>query len=302
MSERESDPWLNIYGEVVHPDAPRGGAGAGASRSRRPLGSHFRANRDELPMPHSAAARYLSAHDLTGRYFHTKHPGSMLRSTQGRTPPRPEKLTKIEPDRRNRPKIENALVVPKDKQLRRISYDTMVISQFSVGTTEYAKQHACFKAAKLMVTEPRAGAPNASLKDSDHVIRVAEGSADFNGRTNTNPKKAALAIKYIDSLLDHGLRVLVGLCWGTKYEPRPHPTNHYVAIYGRDYDASDRLIYRFKDPGTERIEYSDDVFFVDSSTRKLFRLGSRPSLNVAPLADYEVTQVRTYEGFPPPVE
>jgi hypothetical protein len=69
MDNRAPDPWLNGSGEIAHPDSPRGGAGPGASRSRRPLGSDFSSDPNDLPPPQSPAARYLTHNDLTGKYL-----------------------------------------------------------------------------------------------------------------------------------------------------------------------------------------------------------------------------------------
>jgi hypothetical protein len=69
MDDRATDPWLNVNGEVAHPDSSRGGAGPGVSRSRRPLGSDFSSDPNDLPPPQSPAARYLTHSDLTGKYL-----------------------------------------------------------------------------------------------------------------------------------------------------------------------------------------------------------------------------------------
>jgi hypothetical protein len=69
MDNPATDPWLNANGEVAHPDSPKGGAGPGASRSRRPLGSDFSSDPSDLPPPQSPAARYLTHNDLTGKYL-----------------------------------------------------------------------------------------------------------------------------------------------------------------------------------------------------------------------------------------
>jgi hypothetical protein len=150
-----------------------------------------------------------------------------------------------------------------------------------------------------MATETAPGALAVHLADRDHRILVAEGGADMWGRTVTDPKQAENALQYIDAALDHGLTVMVGVAWGFNVDSRSNPTNHFVTIYGRNYDGDGTLMYHFKDPGTSYDKYSEGVFYVDSSTGKMFRLGSDPSQNVAPFSDYEVTEVRTFKEFPP---
>jgi len=81
--DQRKGPWLNIHGELAHPDSPRGGSGPGGARSPRPLGSDFRA---DAPSPFSPAGRYVSPIELADRYFASNDRGSKAKAKQAGQP------------------------------------------------------------------------------------------------------------------------------------------------------------------------------------------------------------------------
>jgi hypothetical protein len=68
-------------------------------------------------------------------------------------------------------------------------------------------------------------------------------------------------------------------------------TDHFVTIDKRGYDSQNRLYYEYKDPG-----HGGRVgrLYVDEDTGKLFKQGDHKGPYVHN-ADFEVTQVRTYD-------
>jgi hypothetical protein len=197
------------------------------------------------------------------------------------------------------PKLENAVKVPSASQ-RPVDIPTMVISEAILprkpgATSDWER---CFDAAALMVTEDAPRSPKATLEGRYGRIWVSTGVPSYDGRTRSDKASAERARAYVDQMLDRRLRVLVGVAWGNKVA-RTKATDHYLAIVGRGYEADGRVYYDFRDPGSTREEYSKSKFYVDGVTGKMFRLGAKPALNMAPLGNYEVTEVRTYKEFPP---
>jgi hypothetical protein len=82
MHDQRKDPWLNIHGELAHPDSPRGGSGPGGARSPRPLGSDIRSDPVAPPSPFSPAGRYISPIELADRYFASNEAGSTAKAKQ----------------------------------------------------------------------------------------------------------------------------------------------------------------------------------------------------------------------------
>jgi hypothetical protein len=59
----DADAWFNTQGEMVHPNAPRGGSGPGVSRFPGSYGANPSANVYGVPNPGSPSARYLALND-----------------------------------------------------------------------------------------------------------------------------------------------------------------------------------------------------------------------------------------------
>jgi hypothetical protein len=104
-------------------------------------------------------------------------------------------------------------------------------------------------------------------------IQVAIGPADHVGRIIADPKKAVEAKDYVDKLLDHGLRALVGVSYSNGLTS-VDSTAHYVCIYARIYDEN-RVAYVFMDPARRRDDQGKHigVFYVDGATNKLYKIG-----------------------------
>ena len=64
-------PWVNQNGDVVHPNAPRGGGGAGFFRECGPLGCDTDAG-IAVPHPHSPGARYIALNDKQKKHLKRK--------------------------------------------------------------------------------------------------------------------------------------------------------------------------------------------------------------------------------------
>jgi hypothetical protein len=68
-------------------------------------------------------------------------------------------------------------------------------------------------------------------------------------------------------------------------------TDHFITVDKRGYDDQNRLYYEYKDPGNGgRV----GRLHVDELTGKLFKQGDGKT-DYVHSADYQVTQVRTYD-------
>jgi hypothetical protein len=126
-------------------------------------------------------------------------------------------------------------------------------------------------------------------------------SRDAFGRIEPNTTRAKEGRAYIDSQLDAGHPVMVGV---TLRVSKPGENNggnveHYVAITGRGVDADGRAYYTFNDPAPTSAAKGADTreqnrFFVDKDTGLLFRPGLQlePNKMYSVDARYEVSQVR----------
>lgn len=204
--------------------------------------------------------------------------------------------TKPAPEQSRLTVAANALVVPEKDRKPPVDLNMKGIDQYA-----YAKKHkldgdtACFPTAKAQADQYNAGqfgkkAP--AFNPPDQVIQMAYAE-DSQGRVTVDSKQAALGRDYIDKCLDAGYPALVGLSYEDNRYNHDKLTDHFVTIDKRGYDDAGRLYYEFKDPGaggrTGRL-------YADATTGKLFKEGDQKTRYVAS-SDYEVSQVRTYQGL-----
>jgi hypothetical protein len=152
---------------------------------------------------------------------------------------------------------------------------------------------ACFEAAvKACADHNKAqqGAVAPKLGGPYDAIQIAHAE-DANGRVAIDGTQARLGREYIDKALDAGLPVVVGVSYSDQAYNIDKLTDHFVTIDKRGYDSQNRLYYEYKDPG-----HGGRVgrLYVDEDTGKLFKQGDHKGPYVHN-ADFEVTQVRTYD-------
>ena len=180
---------------------------------------------------------------------------------------------------------------------------------------------ACFRACKAMLKRQgvRPGGPTQDWpggvdKHGKKIpwtfINVAKKEGT-DGHITPNPKKLGAARNYIDSELDKGRPVLVGISnrlTGYNGNTGGH-TDHYIVITGRGIDPkTGESYYTFNDPGQRNAERggSDNPanrLYVDPETGNLVR----PQLNPVtgkPITgkhpDYELSEVRRNLPYDPP--
>jgi LysM repeat protein len=146
-------------------------------------------------------------------------------------------------------------------------------SQFEGGHGYTPNDTACFNAAVAM-----AKAAGATVTGPDKRIQVAT-SENSKGQVTVDPKKAAEGRKYIDSQLDAGKPVVVGVSHKDSDYNADKLTDHFVVITGRGVDDKGRTYYTFHDPGTTQKAKGADTnpnnrFYVDDNG-KMYREGSK---------------------------
>ncbi|HZH75310.1 MAG TPA: LysM peptidoglycan-binding domain-containing protein [Archangium sp.] len=137
-------------------------------------------------------------------------------------------------------------------------YDASKKLRFTPGDT------SCFKAAVAM-----AQAVGVTVLGSDSRIQVAT-SENGKGQVQVNAKKAAEAIRYIDSELGAGRPVVVGVSHKDADYNADEITDHFVTITGRTVDEKGRVCYPFHDPGSSHDKLGMDTqptnrFYVDAN-------------------------------------
>lgn len=190
----------------------------------------------------------------------------------------------------------NALTVDAKDRLPDVNLSVKGQSQF-----DYADKHgldgdtACFPTAVSQCetyNKKTFGKAAPKLNGADQTIQIAYAE-DKKGRLAIDPTQAKIAREYIDKALDAGYPVLIGASYADKNYNHDKMTDHFVSIDRRGYDDKGRLFYEYKDPGdggrTGRL-------YVDKDTGKLFKEGDHKTGYVGS-ADYEITQVRTYQGL-----
>lgn len=190
----------------------------------------------------------------------------------------------------------DARVVPAADRKPEVDLGVSGVNQFSLYPDDPEKGgKACYEAAVKQCTDYNRtthGKAAPKLNGNDQAIQVAYAE-EKSGRVAVDPTQAKIAREYIDRALDAGHPVLVGVSYSDDSYNHDKMTDHFVSIDKRGYDDAGRLFYEFKDPGAGG---RSGRFYVDDATGKLFREGDRKTGYVES-ADYELTQVRTYQGL-----
>ncbi|SET36030.1 LysM peptidoglycan-binding domain-containing protein [Stigmatella erecta] len=162
-------------------------------------------------------------------------------------------------------------------------------SQFEGGHGYTPGGKACFKAAVSM-----AKAAGANVTGPGDRIQVATGE-NSKGQVTVDPKKAAEGRKYIDSQLDAGKPVVVGVSHKDANYNADGLTDHFVVITGRGVDDKGRAYYTFHDPGTTQTskgaDTNPDNRFYMEDTGKMYRPGKQANGYVSD-RQFEVSMVR----------
>lgn len=165
--------------------------------------------------------------------------------------------------------------------------DTMSPDHFCKRTCDHLVDS--YLREKLGNNAPRAA-------DWHSAIQVATAE-DTKGRIQADPLQAQIGRNYIDSCLDKGYPVTVGVSFkdreaaGGKEVNNDRITDHFVVVSGRGHEPDGRTYYAFKDPA----DGSTGKFYVDRESGVLFRAPRQPGKDVDS-KQYQVSQVRTYNG------
>jgi hypothetical protein len=139
------------------------------------------------------------------------------------------------------------------------------ISQFDGSQVERAGSDACYRACRAMM----AAAGFTQPPGLQNRIQVATGE-DGNGRASVDPAKAAEAQKFIDSQLEAGKPVTVGVTYKDD-DYNEGITDHFVVVTGKGVDEQGRVFYTYQDPGTQNAESGTNRrFYVDEATGNLY--------------------------------
>jgi murein DD-endopeptidase MepM/ murein hydrolase activator NlpD len=148
---------------------------------------------------------------------------------------------------------------------------------------------ACFRAASAMA---RAG--GATVHGPGDGIQVAT-RRDANGHVTANPAAAQRGISHIDSELNAGRPVVIGVTHpgGRGHNMNSdHVTDHFVTVTGRGVDEQGHVYYTINDPGTRfgQDSRSTNRMYIDPSNGNLYK----PSSALPGLGGqrYELTTVR----------
>lgn len=184
-------------------------------------------------------------------------------------------------------------VGPKDQ--KPVDLKMKGVDQFTLYPDDAAKGgKACFEAAVKACTDhnrQQHGDAAPKLDSPDQAIQIAYAE-DAEGRVAIDQTQARLGREYIDKALDAGYPAVIGVSYADESYNADRMTDHFVTVDRRGYDDQNRLFYEFKDPGAGgRV----GRLYVDEDTGKLFKEGDHKGRYVQN-ADYEVTQVRTYQG------
>jgi murein DD-endopeptidase MepM/ murein hydrolase activator NlpD len=145
----------------------------------------------------------------------------------------------------------------------------------------------CFAAASAM-----ARAAGGHVSSPANRIEIATHK-DKSGTITVNPQKAAQGRAHIDSELDAGRPVVVGVAHNHGRYNVDKMTDHFVTITGRGTDAQGRAYYTFNDPGTRSGQDTNtrDRFYVDPKTGGLYRPSNPLGVGLQSQR-YQVTMVR----------
>ncbi|WNG60365.1 hypothetical protein F0U59_40890 [Archangium gephyra] len=119
------------------------------------------------------------------------------------------------------------------------------------------------------------GTLGVTVHGSDRRIQVGT-SEDTQGRLTVDSARAQEGRNYIDSQLDAGRPVVVGVSHRDDDYNADDLTDHFVVITGRGVDEQGRTYYNFHDPGTRHTQIGTDTnpnnrFYVDDSTGMMYR-------------------------------
>lgn len=167
---------------------------------------------------------------------------------------------------------------------------TPFYSQFVGGNGFTPGRTACFKAASAMTA---AGGGN--TLPVGNRIQVATGE-DSRGRVTVSPEGVRAGRARIDSQLDAGRPVTVGISHKDARYNADRITDHFVTITGRGVDEQGRTFYSFHDPATRHTNVGADSntnnrFYVDPNTGNLYRPGAAAT-GAATQRRYELSMVR----------
>jgi hypothetical protein len=179
--------------------------------------------------------------------------------------------------------------------LTSVRVDVPWYSQFHDHGAVKGGNTSCNPMVKEMMRNAKTPATPGGKGASDN-INIAK-TKDTRGRIEPNVAKAQEGLRYINSELESGRPVMVGVMWKT-----PHPgfnggnADHYVVITGRSVSPDGTEYYTFHDPGAKSAAMGSDTraenrLVVDKDTNMLFRpLKDDPLWSTD--ARYEVSQVR----------
>lgn len=192
---------------------------------------------------------------------------------------------------------KNAFAEPDaSKRLPEVDLKMKGVDQFDLYPGDADKGgKACFEAAVKQCSDYNSkthGKKAPKLNGPNEAIQVAYAE-DKKGRVAVDPTQAKIGREYIDKALDAGYPAVVGVSYTDDSYNNDKMTDHFVTIHKRGYDDKGRLYYEFKDPGDNA---RTGRLYVDQTTGKMFKEGDLKGGYVGNL-DYNVTQVRTYEGL-----
>jgi len=136
----------------------------------------------------------------------------------------------------------------------------------------------------------------AELEDKDvahYMARIEDKAGAVAGRRSD----FVAGRTYIDSCLDAGRPVVVGLSHSARGYNLDKVTDHFIIITGRGVDEEGRVFYSYNDSATAG-EHKRGRLYVDADSSMLFRPGFADSTNPFFRLDYQVTQLRTYADQP----
>jgi len=154
-----------------------------------------------------------------------------------------------------------------------VQLDVPWFSQFDRANVEGAGDSACYRATRAMARAAGVNIP----PGTGNRIQVATGE-DSLGRVQTNRQRTDAARGYIDSQLDAGRPVSVGVSHKNANYNQDGITDHFVLVTGRGVDNQGRQYYTYNDPATtNRQTGTSNRFYVDPNSGNLVHQGNLAS-------------------------
>ncbi|WPB79553.1 LysM peptidoglycan-binding domain-containing protein [Archangium violaceum] len=240
------------------------------------------------------AERFVNEQASALEMLRQERAGGAAPQTPAVTPPipqpRPENLTPPIPQPRPddlTPLTSRQVAAPDSTSARQVQVP--YYSQFEGGHGFTPGNTACLDAARAMV-----GNLGVTVLGSDRRIQVGT-SEDTQGRLTVDSARAQEGRNYIDSQLDAGRPVVVGVSHRDDNDNADQLTDHFVVITGRGVDEQGRSYYTFHDPGTRHAQVGADTnpnnrFYVDDSTGMMYRPAQDG--NTIDRRAYDVSMVR----------